>query len=272
MLQTNVNETKTELANAETRLNESITNNLPMDIGEQYSFVNALKPLAGIQVELRSIADGKAQQTVESLRSTFLMAGWPVINFGLISDIGEEGVVIGYNGDDSSKKAANFLLKLLTERGVPSEITIRVRGVPTNAIIVAVCQRPSQLKASWMVMRAKEKELNDQKSKILPRFMELMRKQYVIGSKEMAAAQAEVNDLNLQLGKLESEKAVLFEQERKLDEEMEKEALGTNALAPGVYMIDNTFSGFSGNGAPIRTETNTRVIMKGNRINPPPLQ
>jgi hypothetical protein len=55
VLQTNVNETKTQLANAETRLIELRNENLPMNIGEQYSFANALRPLAGIQVELRAV-------------------------------------------------------------------------------------------------------------------------------------------------------------------------------------------------------------------------
>jgi hypothetical protein len=64
-LEIQLNETKTQLANAEARLNENVANlraeNSAMDTGEEFSFVNALKPLAGIQVELRTMADGKAR-------------------------------------------------------------------------------------------------------------------------------------------------------------------------------------------------------------------
>jgi hypothetical protein len=74
----------TNLTNAEARIDESVANlreeNSPMDIGEEFSFVNALRPLAGIRVELRYVADGKAEKTAESLRSCFVWAGWPVIN------------------------------------------------------------------------------------------------------------------------------------------------------------------------------------------------
>ena len=125
-LEIQLNETKTQLANAEARLNQSVVelknDNLPMDIGEQYSFANALKPLSGMQVELRSAVDTKAQKTTELLFSTFVMAGWPVINRAFIGDIGENGIVIGYGNDDSSKNAAYLLLKILTERDVPSKI------------------------------------------------------------------------------------------------------------------------------------------------------
>ena len=201
-------ETKIQLANAETRLNESITNNLPMDIGDQMSFFNALKSLSGIQVELRKIIDVKAERTENDLRVVFSMGDWQVINRADINDIGEEGIVIGYkNGDNSSKNAAHFLLKLLTERNVPTEIIedpfgFRVRGVPTNAIIVAVCQRPTQLKGNLMVVQAKEMELRDQSNKILSRTKELASNKYAPNSKSLADAQAEYDSLNSQLLKL----------------------------------------------------------------------
>jgi len=174
-LEKQLNETKTQLAIAEARLNESVANlrteNSPMDIGEQYSFISALKPMAGIQVELRCVADGKAQQTAEALRSTFSLAGWPIINFHLIGDIGAAGIVIGYGHDEPSERAAHLVFNLLTERGVPSKIIddpmgLWVRGVPTNAIIVAVCQRPTQSQANLMAVQARQKALQDQESKI----------------------------------------------------------------------------------------------------------
>jgi predicted nuclease with TOPRIM domain len=279
-LEIRLNETKTQLANAEARLNESVVelknNSLPMDIGEQYSFANTLKPLLGIQVELRSAVDSKAQQTAELLFSTFAMGGWPVINRAFIGDLGESGIVIGFGASDSSKNAAYLLLKILTERSVPAKIIDdpmgdRVRGVPTNAIIVAVCQRPSQLKANLMLVEAKQAELRNQEPKIWPRIMELVTNRYVVGSKELATAQAEYNDLNSQMDKIRSEQDALFAQERKLDDQIEKEYFGTNAMTPGIHMNN---SSFSGNIIPFAVAgTNSpRIFMHGTRINPQPLQ
>ena len=279
-LEIRLNETKTKLANAEARLNESVfelrNDNLPMDIGEQYSFANTLKPLAGIQVELRSAVDIKAQQTAESLFSIFAMGGWPVINRAFIGDLGENGIIIGYGTGDSSKNAAYLLLKTLTERGVPSKIIEdpmghRVRGVPTNAIIVAVCQRPNQLKANLMLVEGKQAELRNQEPKIWPRIMELVTNRYVVGSKELAAAQAEYNDLNSKMDKIRSEQDALSAQARKLYDQIEKEDFGTNAMTPGIHMNN---SSFSGNIIPFAVAgTNSpRIFMRGTRINPQPLQ
>lgn len=286
LLEKQLAETKIQLANAEARLNESVANlrveNSPMDFGEQFSFVNTLKQIAGIQVELRSVADSKAQQTAELLRSSFIMADCPVINFGLIPDIGEQGVVIGYNvifgaNETPAKKAAYFLLKVLTERGVPSEIIedptgFRVRGVPTNAIIVAVCQRPNRLHSDFMIVRAKEMNLLDQKSKILPRIGELLSKRFVPNSKELAEAQVEVNSLNLQENQIQNEQNDLSKEERKLDDQIDKEEEGTNSMARGLHMRGNTFSG-NGTAMVIGRGTNSpNIFMHGTRINPPPLQ
>jgi hypothetical protein len=279
VLQTNVNETKTQLANAEARLNKSLIDlknmGLPMDIGDQYSLAMDLKPLTGTRVELRSAVDTKAQETAESLFSTFFMAGWPVINRALIGDIGESGVIIGYGSGESSEKAAHLLLKLLTERGVPSKIIDpfgnRVRGVPTNAIIVAVCQRPSQLETSLMQMEAKEEELLDQPREISPRIFALSTNRYVIGSKEMAAAQAEYNDLNSKVANSINERLKLSEQIRNLEVQVEVEDFGTNSSGPGIHINGTTFSGngtlIGGPGA-----TNSNVFMNRVRIDPPPLQ
>lgn len=288
-LEKQVNETKTQLANAETHLIELKNANLPMDIGDQYSFANTLKPLAGMQVELRSAVDTKAQETAESLFSTFAMAGWPVINRSLIGDIGKEGIIIGYNFhapifennsvDDSSKNAAYLLLKLLTERNIPSEIIedptgFMVRGVPTNALIVAVCPRPSQLKADLMVVRAKETELrhesNLESPKIWARIIEISTNRYIVGSKELADAQAEYNDLNSQIWKLRNEQAELDKQEKNLDDQVFKEEFGTNSMTRGFHSYGDTFFGVQ--RPMIIAPTNTRIEMRGVRINPQPLQ
>ncbi|MGO8837910.1 MAG: hypothetical protein ACLQAH_00890 [Limisphaerales bacterium] len=232
-----------------------------------------MKSLSGIQVELRSVADGRAQQTAESLRSTFLLAGWPIINFSLIDDIGQKGVVIGYNGDGPSVKAAHLLLKLLTDRGVPSEFAQRSRVASTNTIIVAVCQRPSQLESSLMAVKAKERELDAQESEIFPKIMELMTNRYIIGSKEMAAAQAEYNELNSRFFELQNEQNALSEQTRKLDDQMIKEVEGTNAVMPGFHSHNDTFVGVRNILGPGFGGTNSpKVFMYESHINPTPLQ
>lgn len=282
VLQTNVNETKTHLANAEARLNESILNlkkeNLPMDIGDQNSFGNALKPIAGIQVELRSAVDTKAQETAESLFSAFFMAECPVINRAFIGDIGEQGVVIGYGDDNKSKQAAFLLLRLLIERGVPSKVIDdpngrRVRNVPTNAIIVAVMKRPAKLEADLIIVQAKQEILSVQETPVFSRMMELSSKRY-FGAKELAEAQSEYNDLNSQYVKLEDEKKNLQERYRNLREKVDEEIFGTNST--GIHMLGSVFNNMPPGSSPIKivgAGTNSpKIFMRDTHINPVPLQ
>jgi len=269
-LEKQVNETKTQLANAEARLIELQVENLPMDIGEQYSLAQALKPLAGMQVELRIAFDSKAQRTAELLSSAFALAEWPIINRSFIGDIGEEGVVIGYNGDDPSVKAAHLLLKQLTDRNVPSEFAFSVRGVPTNAIIVAIMQRPSKLKSNLMIVQAKETELRDQSPKIMTRIMELASEKFVPGSKELENAQAEFNSLNLKYAQVSQEQEVLSKNEINLWKEIAKEESGTNSMTPGIHMYNSTI--FNGGLPGMIVGTNSTVIFHGVKFNAPPLQ
>jgi hypothetical protein len=168
-------------------------------------------------------------------------------------------------------------LKLLTERNVPSEVIddpfgFRVRGVPTNAIIVAICQRPSRLKADFMAVRAKEIDLQDQKSEISPRLMELAGKCFDPALKEPAEVQAEFNRLKSRYVQFLNEESALSEQERKLIDQIEKEEEGTNSMRPGIHIHNASFSGV---GTPIVVKGGTnspRIFMHGSRINPPPLQ
>ena len=122
-----------------------------------------------------------------------------------------------------------------------------------------------------MLVEAKQAELRNQEPKIWPKIMELMTNRYVVGSKELAAAQAEFNELNSQEGKIRSEQTALFDQERKLDDQIEKEDFGTNSMTPGIHMNN---SSFSGNVIPFAVSgTNSpRIFMHGTRINPQPLQ
>ena len=277
-LEIQLNETSNELANTEIRLIEVRNENLPIDIGDQYSLAEALKPLSGMQVELRSAVDSKAQQTADWLASTFSLAGWPVINRTFIGDIGEEGVVVGDNGSEPAKTAAHLLLKLLTERKVPSKAIddptgFRVRGVGTNSIIVAILQRPKKLEADLMLVLAKQTELSDQEPKISARIFELSTNRYITGSKELAAARAEYDELNSQFLKLQNEQNDLDEQEQKLSAQMDKEDAETNSLTPGIHMFNSTIQ----SGIPLSrfisiSGTNATILLNKVNFNPPPLQ
>src|SRR5665213_2382682 len=283
-----LNKTKTELATAQARLNESITNlenaNLPMDIGEQGSFAEDLKPFAGMQIELRSAADTKSQKTADLLNTVFIRAGWKVMNRGVIPNIGEDGVIIGYNVGiafplltnapvvNPDRKAGHLLLKLLTERGVPAEIIENHPGsrrvlVPSNTIILAVCERPNQLKVELMQLEAKdeiaEDNWNTQAPTLFARMTELQTNRYVSNSKELADAQTEFNDLNIRLLKLRIEETNNFDRERKLYKQMDEVAGGTNSHALGIHMSGNVFNGFDGNM--------DRFIKIGNGTNSPPI-
>lgn len=277
-LEKQLTETKSQLASAEARLNQSLLDlekeNLPMDIGEQYSFATALKPLAGIRVKLRSAVDAKAQRTAELLSSTFAWSGWQIIDRAFIGDVGEEGIVIGCGGDVPSVKAARLLLKQLIERSLPSVLIedpfgLRVRGVPTNAIIVAVMQRPSKRKADLMIARAKEVDLRAQSDETRARIMELGSKRFVPGSKELMEAQTEFNSLALAAEKLRLQEQDLDAQEASLWKTLEEEEYGTNAPTHGFVLHNPTFSGVA---IPLIAGTNVPVNMHGARINPPPLQ
>ena len=246
-LEIQLNATKTQLANAEARLNQSVIDlqnaNLPISIGDQLGLGAALKQLPEMRVELRNVMDLKAQTAADALLFVFGLAGWPIINRAVIGDIGSEGIVIGYNnGDESSKNAAYSLLKLLTDRNVPSEVIDdpygdRVRGVPTNAIIVAVCSRPSKTMANIMLAQAKDKGLRDQEATIWPKIAELMSQRFVPGSKELSAAQSEYIRLNLQNEEIHSQRAALSQQLINLYDQLSQEDV-----------ITNSSSSFSGSG------------------------
>jgi hypothetical protein len=235
--------TQTQLTNATTQLNESMTDlqneNLPMDVGDQWAFANILKQLPGIQIKLRYVSDGKAQKSADLLSSAFTIAGWPILDRSVIDDIGEEGIVIGYNEtNEVSKTAAYFFMKLLTDRNIPSKLIedkpyLRVVGVPTNGLIIAVCGRPDHLEAKLMLLDAKEMGLNYQMPKILARLREIASKQYP-DSKSLTEAQSEYNGLYLQLNSFFPELQSLSEQQQKLEDQRENEP-GTN-LTPGLHL------------------------------------
>ena len=70
-LEIRLNEAKTQLATAQTRLNESIITLgkiiEPMNLGDEKSFINAMKLMTGTKVKLRYVADIPAQRTAKSL-------------------------------------------------------------------------------------------------------------------------------------------------------------------------------------------------------------
>jgi hypothetical protein len=243
-LETQLNETKTQLANAETRLNESVIElqkvNSPMDIGDGASFSDALKTLGAIRVELRYFADTNARRTANDLYAVFAFAGWSILNRSPIDDIGQDGIVIGYNGEDSAKKAAYLLLKLLTERDVPSKIIedplgIVARSIPTNSIIVAVCQRPNQLKTKLMEVEANETELAEQFNEISTRMKEIASHKYASNSQALAEAQSKYDSLGSQSLKLYNEFNALVEQDKRLIDQINKNENATNSPLSILY-------------------------------------
>jgi len=257
-LEIRLNETKAQLANAEARLNESISNlreeNLPMDIGEGNSFAETLKSRAGIGVELRTLADAKSQKTADSLRSMFILAGWPILNFKPIGEVGDDGVAIGFNKSDSSAEmAALCLSKLLTERCVPSILIndpIRVLDVPTNTIIVAVMQRPTKLKADFMLIRAKETILRNEYNVAGARLEEILRSPRTDG--------AEIPGLIERLQKLKAELDELSKKDKDLSDQLHESEFGANSDSPSVKIHNSTMSI---NGTVVRGGVTNKLII-----------
>ena len=242
-LEIKLNETKTQLADAEARLNGSIidlrNDNEPMKIGEIGSFINELKQFPSVSVELRNRDDNNARETAGVLYLAFNNAGWRVINTSNVGDLDEKGIVIGYNGDIPSTKAAKFLRNVLTERNVPSMIfdndgPDRARGVPTNAIIVAVCLRPDHMLAQCIILRAKEQELFDQSVEIWSKLKDIESRKYKINSKSFSDAQIEDIMLTVKYVKLMDERTNLLNQAQAIYEQIESRDFPTNST-PGLY-------------------------------------
>jgi hypothetical protein len=275
-LQILLNETKTELANAETRLNASVeqlnTIASPMDIGNEDSLAAELESIQGIDVELRTSTDANAQHTADSMAATFFIAHWPVINRSFIGDIGKEGIVIGHAWDDDSIKAAKLLRKVLIERNLPVSLLERpnrVGPLPTNTIIVAVMERPDATNAQITIADSKYGIDNDEINAIQPEIWKLLSEKFKPGSKELAEAQSEFNDLNSEYKRLsedqrvaENEMTTLFEGQREAEE-------GTNFNKPGIHVNGGTVWGGTKNYItwPNRP-TNTVVEVHGLIVNP----
>lgn len=256
VLQKQVFEAKAQWANAEARLNESVTNleliNSPIEIGDQYSLVQTLKEIPGVEVKLRCLADLKAQHTEESLFSVFYMAQWPVVSRSTIHDIGKHGVVIGYNdGDISGKtsKAALLLLDLLIDRGVPATIIsgMGIRGVPTNAIIVGVFDRPTPTETEMTILNGKISQLDRRMWPLINKLIDLQRNHKYSTN---GWAQAEIQEFNnsyAQVNQLQSERMTLerhssddLEPKRRSEYERHFNPNSTNRI----QMIDTRFGSF----------------------------
>lgn len=235
-LEIQLDETKTQLAKAQANLIELQNANLPMDIGNQPEFGGlGLSQLPRTPVKLRSLADDKAEKTADNFEIAFNFGGWILVDRAIIGEIGESGIIIGYNFNDGpSKKAAMLLMKLLTAKNIPSktitsDLGLRVEGIPTNGIIVAVCNRPDPLNEKLMLVQAKKAELDEDSLEIrYGKMFALETKKFQPNSKELQDAQAEYNKLTLQYSDVEEEKNALDESEKQIKAEIDKKVFGTN--------------------------------------------
>jgi hypothetical protein len=237
VLRSNVALVELKLAETKKIVSELEEETSAMEIGDLGSFVRALKPIAGVGIELRYMADAKAQQTAETLRSAFITRGCPILNSNLIGDIGQKGIVIGYHADPVSEQAARLLMKVLVERGVPALTTQNSKVNDTNTIIVAICQRPNPIEEQITFLGAKAEELSFRDAKLWPRIHELLSKQFVPGSKELADAQQEHDTLRAEVNRIMTERAALYEQESLLRDQLRAKIGGTNA-PHGPYIHD----------------------------------
>ncbi len=235
---------RTDLAKAETQLNESVKAlqdaTSPMDVENVDSLGEELSAISGIGVEIRTSTDANAQHTADNLEGAFFIAKWSKLNRSFIGDIGVDGIAIGSSGDDNSTKAAKLLRKALTERNIPSVIfnPFLVRNVPTNSIIVAVMQRPDATNSQITIAHSKSEIDEDEIEEIRPEILKLQVQKFIIGSKEMADAQAEYNDLCSKYISLSQDESESINKFKALsDAQMEAEE-GTNYNKPGIHLGD----------------------------------
>jgi hypothetical protein len=230
-----LNETKTQLANAEASLGSGIYDLnlklLPMDIGDKRSLSWALHSLAGTHVRLQTCSDSKAQQTANDLRDALRGAGWSVVDLPTEPFSTYEGVFFGRcpemgAGSDGPWRATISLIKLLTEQNVPCEIgSDPMCGNPvsgfsnpavTNSVFIFVGRRPNQLIANIMILRSRESVGYFELNEINVKAAAISAQKFAPRSKELEQAQAEFNDLQLQRTKVLKEIIDVEEQENEM--------------------------------------------------------
>jgi hypothetical protein len=253
--------TKTQLATAQANLIDLQNANLPMEIGSQTDFavmiagdpVIPVKDLRKIPIKIRTLANDKAHKTATDLEIAFVFFGnWIIIDRANIDEIGESGIIIGYRYDDDlSEKAARLLMKALTARNVPSKImtsdeNVRFEGIPTNGVMVVVCNRPDPLNEKLMLVQAKQSELSLQPVGLEMEIWKLQQEKFVMNSEEYRKAQLKYNDLTSQYTNTQNEISALNESEKKLKSEIDKAAFGTNSpfRISGLIRFDPTTGSF----------------------------
>ena len=259
-LEKQVNETKTQLANAQANLIDLQNANLPMDIGNQPEFAlklvefpeTPIKDLPKTPVKLRALANDKAHKTADDLEIAFdFFHNWILIDRADIGEIGESGIIISYRyNDDLSEKAAKLIMKALTAKNVPSKIftgndNVRFEGIPTNGVMVVVCNRPDPLNEKLMLVQAKQAELQYQPTGLGMEIWKMQQKKFVVDSEEYRKALVEYNNLISQYTNTQNEISALNESEKKLISEINKAAFGTNSsFRLGLMRFDPTTRSF----------------------------
>lgn len=246
-LEIQLTEAKTQLVKAQADLIDLQNVNLPMDIGSQPNFAvmlieepteTPIKDLRKTLVKLRTLANDKSHKTADDLEIAFNFFGnWPLMDRTDIGEIGQAGIIIGYRyGDDLSEKAAKRLMRALTAQKVPSKIMtsdpdLLFEGIPTNGIIVVVCNRPDSLHEKLMLVQAKKAELDNDIPEILYGKGKLsdLEGQKFSNSSELKKAQAEHDKLAAQYFKMLKEKKALDESEKQIKATLDNIAFGTNS-------------------------------------------
>jgi hypothetical protein len=249
-------ETKIQLANAQANLISLQNANFPMNIGFILDFAMALiefpdRPLnenPKVPIKLRTLANDKSHKTADELTTAFHMLHvWLVVDRHDIGEIGQSGIIIGYRPDDElSKKHAARLMEALTSKNVPSkmmtdDIDLLFKGIPTNGLIVVVCNRPDPLNEKLMLAEAKKQLMqNDLLETQYRKMWDLSMKKFVPNSKELQDAQTEYNQLSQHCVDLQKQTKSLDELEAQIKREIDTAEFGTNAnrLKIGTLLID----------------------------------
>lgn len=154
---------KRERLNAEKHL-------APRDVGEQYSFGQALGKFEGMRVILDVVTDAECRRLADMLETVMVLAQWKFVNHppmdeGMIPG----GVVIEYrpnffgNKEDRSEGAARALADMLNERNIFAQAIPVSPIAQPNVIHVTIGLKPSPLEEETLKgMRERWEEIEKQ--------------------------------------------------------------------------------------------------------------
>lgn len=140
---------------------ELLENSMPMSLGDEQAFADALHEIPSINVIVANKAnDFNAWATADRLKRTLFRAGWNVLNKFDETNEYAAGIVIRMNEDATEKlpatRAAHLLDKLFASINLPSSLDIPTNGqqLPPNELVVVVGQRPDLLTSREEVFEA----------------------------------------------------------------------------------------------------------------------